>query len=72
MKIEAGAETSVRFVASKTRVAPVSKQTIPRLEILSALMLSKLIASVSTALESEISLSEATCFSDSKVALYWI
>ena len=36
----------VRFVASKTRVAPLQTQTIPRFELLSALLLSKLIFSV--------------------------
>ena len=36
----------VRFVVSKTRVAPLQSQTIPRLELLSALLLSKLVTSV--------------------------
>ena len=50
----------------------MSKQTMPRLELLSALLLAKLITSVSAALESVIVLSEFTCFTDSKVSLYWI
>ena len=37
--------TSVQFVVSKTRVAPLQTQTMPRLELLSA-FLSKLIVSV--------------------------
>ena len=32
----------IRFVASKTRVAPLSNQTIPRLELLSAVVLARL------------------------------
>ncbi len=72
IKAEMGEETSVRFVASKTRVAPANKQTIPRLELLAALLLARLITSISAALEPEILLSAPTCFSDSKVALYWI
>ena len=44
--------TSVRFVVSKTRVAPLQTQTIPRLELLSALLLSKLIVSVAESLQS--------------------
>ena len=36
----------VRFVSSKTRVAPLSEQTIPRLELLSAVVLSRLIHSM--------------------------
>jgi len=52
-------------VASKTRVAPVNKQSIPRLELLSTLLLAKLISSVIVA-------QPHCCFSDSKVALFWI
>ena len=54
---------SVQFVTSKTRVAPLTQQTIPRLELLARLM-----AHVIVALQSVINL----CFTDSKVALYWI
>ena len=34
---------TVRFVASKSRVAPLRELTIPRLELLSALLLARLI-----------------------------
>ena len=53
----------IRFVASKTRVAPLSNQTIPPLELLSAVVLARLMHSVKEAL---------TCWADSKVAWYWI
>lgn len=46
--------------------------TIPRLELLSALLLSKLITSISAVLESELLLSDPVCFAYSKAALYWI
>ncbi|XP_065902306.1 uncharacterized protein [Dysidea avara] len=72
MRIETNVGSSVEFVASKTRVSPVERQTIPRLELLSALLLANLMASVLTALEREITFSSITCFTDSKVALYWI
>ena len=62
----------VRLVASKTRVAPTKAMTIPRLELLTALLLSKLMVSVSRALEPELTLDEPSCFTDSKVTLYWI
>ena len=61
-----------KFVACKTRVAPLKEQTIPRLELLSALLLTKLMASVSSALEPELTLGEPSYFTDSKVSLYWI
>ena len=39
-------EISVQFIAAKTRVVPVIGMTVPRLELLSALLLSKLIQSI--------------------------
>ena len=61
-----------QFVASKTRVAPLSQQTIPRLELLSCLLLARLITNVLAALESVIEVRLGSCFTDSKVALFWI
>ena len=62
----------VKFLTSKTRVNPLQPQTIPRLELLSALLLTRLLVSVRKGLESRLSLSETTCYTDSKVALHWI
>ena len=61
-----------RLVISKARVAPLAKQTIPRLELLSALLLARLISVTVRALESVIEFSKLKCWTDSKVALYWI
>ena len=63
---------NVDFVASKTRVAPLKRQTIPRLELLSALLLARLIASITKALQDEVQVSQFSCFTDSTVALHWI
>ena len=62
----------IRILAAKTRVCPVGGMTIPRLELLSALLLSNLISNVQSSLQSELSLTDPICYSDSKVALYWI
>ena len=62
----------VKFLTSKTRVNPLQPQTIPRLELLSALLLTRLLVSVKKGLESRLPLSEITCYTDSRVALYWI
>lgn len=62
----------VDFVASKTRVAPLKPQTIPRLELLAALLLSRLMSSVTEALQEELHISQRCCYTDSTVALYWI
>ena len=62
----------VKFITSKTRVSPIHGQTIPRLELLSALLLAKLITSVTHSLESELPLNHSRCFTDAKGALFWI
>ena len=67
-----GEDASVSFVAAKTRVAPVNTTTIPRLELLSALLLAKLCSSIENALEGWIKLEKTACLTDSKVALCWI
>ena len=72
LRIEESAGTTVNFVVSKTQVAPVNKQSMPRLELLLTLLLAKLISSVSVALDMDIQLQPHHCFSDSKVALFWI
>ena len=64
--------TTVQFLAAKTRVAPLQSQTIPRLELLSALLLSRLIVSVSSSLNSMLPQLESRCYTDSRVALFWI
>lgn len=60
---------AVRFVAANTRVAPLQPQTIPRLELLSAVLLSRLLSAVTQSLESEMSLSPSQCFTDSTISL---
>ena len=65
-------ETSIQFVVSKTRVAPLQAQTVPRLELLSALLLSRLIVSVSSSLEPTLPKMKIQCYTDSQIALYWI
>ena len=63
---------SVQFVASKTRVAPLVQTTIPRLELLSCLLLARLMAHVKAALETVVKVQLGACFTDSKVALFWV
>ena len=45
--------SSVRFLMSKTRVAPLKSQTVPRLELLSAVLLSRLVRSVTDVLRAQ-------------------
>ena len=70
--METHSRRHVKFIASKTQVSPTKLVTIPRLELLSALLLSRLMHSISGALEQEMSLSTPQCYTDSMVGLHWI
>ena len=65
-------EIKVKLLTSKTRVAPAKPLTIPRLELLSCLLLSKLIKTIYESLKHEITITRTTCWTDSKIAFYWI
>ena len=66
--IETDAYREVKFIVSKTRVAPLQAQTVPRL--LSAFLLSKLVLSVKDSLDSTLPRLSIQCYTDSQVALY--
>ena len=59
------------LVASKTRAAPLKKQTIPRLELLGALILARLMVRIRSILK-DVKVDEEYCFTDSSVAAHWI
>ena len=52
------------FVASKTRVSPLTQQTIPRLELLSCLLLARLTSHVLETLQTVIDVKAGLCFTD--------
>ena len=70
--VEADDHKYSSFVVSKTRVLPLKAQTIPRLELLSMLLLARLVYSVTEALITRLNMEEPRCFTDSQVALFWI
>jgi len=72
LKIKREDDVQLRFLSSKTRVCPIKKMTIPKLELMSALILARLIDSITKALSSVLTLSSPTCWTDSKVVYYWI
>ncbi|XP_055941878.1 uncharacterized protein LOC129971925 [Argiope bruennichi] len=59
-----------KLIASKSRVAPIKVISIPRLELSACLLLSQLIERIRPSLQMLIS--EAICYTDSKIALAWI
>ena len=65
-------DVTVNLIASKTRVAPLVQQSIPRLELLSALILTRLIKRICEVLQKTIVIEKEYCLIDSAVALHWI
>ena len=70
--IQTQSEYFSSLVTSKTRVAPPTDISLPRLELLGALMGAKLINCVHEALTDVLHVNEIVCWSDSLVTLYWI
>lgn len=60
---------AVRLLCSKTRVAPVKQQSIPRLKLLGACILARLMNTVQNSLPEEI---RKFYWTDSKTTLCWI
>ena len=60
------------FVTSKTRVTPLKSLTIPRLVLLSAVLIARLVVTVSDSLSTRMELIEPRCFTGSQVLLFWI
>ena len=60
---------TTRLVAAKTRVAPMKKQSIPRLELLGALILARLANAILTAMAREIAI---VYWVDLMTTLFWI
>ena len=63
---------SVNLVPSKSRLAPIKGSTIPRLELLGNLLLSRLMDSVKKSLSKVLSISEVFLWTDSQVTIAWI
>ncbi|XP_055709929.1 uncharacterized protein LOC129805799 [Phlebotomus papatasi] len=68
--IDSDGRVSSRLYAAKTKVSPVSKITIARLELCAAALLAKLIRRVKDAMKREVT--EIHAFSDSTIVLCWI
>ncbi|KAG5666490.1 hypothetical protein PVAND_014514 [Polypedilum vanderplanki] len=71
IRIENSSKIVVRLVASKARVAPVKYVSIPRLELMSALLGARLFTSVKK-WHRRLNLEEYMCWVDSDVVFKWI
>ena len=73
IKFVRSGDLKIVFVTSKSRIAPLKKTiTIPRLELLANLLLSRLVKSVLSAVEEEMTINGVYCFTDSQVSLAWM
>ena len=61
---------SVRLWTSKCRLAPVKELSIPRLELMACLLLSRLMVSVKLAVEKEVSVKNIFCWTNSQIPLW--
>ena len=60
------------LVESKTHVAPIDQESVPRLELLSAVLLARLIVTVEEAFKPILQIDKRLCWSDSTTMLQWI
>ena len=65
-------DIEINLVASKTRVAIIKRQSIPRIELLGATIFARLMKSVKKALTSLKSKPDVYLWSDSYTLLCWI
>jgi hypothetical protein len=69
--VTADSAVSVMLLTSKSRVAPVKKQILPRLEICGALLLARLVHKVRKALPFE-KMNGIYLWTDSTIVLHWL
>ena len=69
----------MNLVASKTKVVPLGKRktngdeiSVPKLELMACVLLSKLVKTVRSSLEGVYTISETFCWTDSADCFYWI
>ena len=72
LRIIKGTEVKMILLTSKSKVAPMKKYSIPRLELLSCLLLAKLIKAVISAFGEEVAVNTITTWTDSEISYYWL
>ena len=72
LKAESERNTETLLAGSRTRVAPLEAKTTPRLELLGAVILSRLVTAYESALQGVMKVDKILCLVDSTAVLYWI
>ena len=70
--IETDVNIKTSLIVSTTKVAPIYGETTPRLEIMGAYLLARLISSTCQALQKTIHFDRTFCWVDSTAALFWV
>lgn len=65
-------EVSVYLLGAKTKLAPLKKSTVPRLELCGAVLLTQWIARLRRALENHLKIVSVFAWLDSTIALSWL
>ncbi|XP_026830319.1 uncharacterized protein LOC105279648 [Ooceraea biroi] len=68
--VSSSGDVTITLLAAKSRVAPVTPLTVPRLELSAAVLLSRLLEFVRESINFEIS--SCTCWTDSTIVLAWL
>ena len=72
IRVETTFGIRVSFLCAKTKVVLLKKLSIPRLELLGCVLLSKVLEDVLVALKGRVFRDSVYCWSDSKVLLCWL
>jgi len=72
LKVQSHGEVFVSLLTAKSRIAPSKSTTIPKLELMGALLLAKLVRRVSEELSPFCNIDDCFCWVDSMVSLHWI